>query len=44
MFVLFSPGVRDLLLQRVTGIRNVLFEYLPAGFDLLFEPLDLARR
>ena len=29
MFVLFSPGVRDLLLQRVTGIRNLLPEIPP---------------
>jgi hypothetical protein len=37
MFVLFSPGVCDLLLQRVTRTRNLLLEYPPAGFNLLFQ-------
>jgi hypothetical protein len=37
MLVLFSPGVRDLLFQRVTRIRNLLLEGLPADFHFLFQ-------
>jgi hypothetical protein len=37
MFVLFSPSMCDLLLQRVTRTRNLLLEHLPAGFNFLFQ-------